>query len=100
MLRITRGLSRSTHRQTINAQEAKEVGLVNEVLPLENLLPRAWELARYLKMRSPLLRRYSRVLATQELKKKKIEERKRKEEEDKINIELAEIAILKQEYFL
>ena len=56
--------------QTINAQEAKEVGLVNEVLPLDQLLPRAWELARYLKMRSPLLRRYSRVLATQELKKK------------------------------
>jgi hypothetical protein len=27
-------------------------------------------LARYLKMRSPLLRRYSRVLAAQELKKK------------------------------
>ena len=56
--------------QTINAQEAKDVGLISEILPLENLLPSAYELARYLKMRSPLLRRYLRVLATQELKKK------------------------------
>lgn len=56
--------------QTIDAKEAKEVGLISEVLPPEALLPRAWELARYLKMRSPLLRRYSRVLMTQELKSK------------------------------
>ena len=56
--------------QTINAQEAKDVGLISEILPLENLLPSAYELARYLKMRSLLLRRYLRVLATQELKKK------------------------------
>jgi enoyl-CoA hydratase/carnithine racemase len=56
--------------QTISAQEAKDVGLISEILPIQDLLPRAWELARYLKMRSPLLRRYSRVLATQELKKK------------------------------
>ena len=27
--------------QTINAQEAKDVGLISEILPLENLLPSA-----------------------------------------------------------
>lgn len=59
--------------QTIGALQAKEVGLVNEVLRPHELLPRAWELARYLKLRSPLLRRYARVLATQELKKKILE---------------------------
>jgi enoyl-CoA hydratase/carnithine racemase len=29
----------------IDAQMAKQVGLVNEVLPLDRLLPRAWEIA-------------------------------------------------------
>lgn len=56
--------------QVLNAQEAKEVGLVNEVLPPEQLLPRAWELARQIRQRPPLLRRYTRVMLTQDLKKR------------------------------
>jgi len=54
--------------QILNAQEAKDVGLVNEVLPSEKLMPRAWELARQLRLRPPLLRRYTRVMLTQDLK--------------------------------
>jgi enoyl-CoA hydratase/carnithine racemase len=56
--------------QVLNAREAKDLGLVSEVLSGENLLPRAWELARQLRQRPPLLRRYSRVLLTQDLKKR------------------------------
>lgn len=56
--------------QVLNATEAKEQGLVSEVLPPEALLPRAWELARQLQQRPPLLRRYARVMLTQDLKKR------------------------------
>jgi enoyl-CoA hydratase/carnithine racemase len=54
--------------QIIGAQEAKELGLVSEVLPRDQLLPRAWELARQLAQRPPLVVRYSRVLLTQQIK--------------------------------
>lgn len=56
--------------QTINVQQALDYGLVNEVLPANEVLARAWEHARLLLKQSSLLRRYSRVLLTQELKKK------------------------------
>ena len=54
--------------QTIEAQEAKDLGLVSEVLPQDKLLPRAWELARQLAQRPSLVVRYSRVLLTQQIK--------------------------------
>jgi enoyl-CoA hydratase/carnithine racemase len=41
---------------TFDAQTARELGLVNEVLPVENLLPRAWEIARKI-TRTPRLGR-------------------------------------------
>jgi enoyl-CoA hydratase/carnithine racemase len=56
--------------QTLSAREALEYGLVNEVLPRAELLPRAWTLARQLMRRSPLIRRYSRVVLTQDLKRR------------------------------
>ena len=55
--------------QTISAAEAQQMGLVNEVLPREELLPRAWALAEQLAQQPPLVLRYSRVLLTQQLKR-------------------------------
>jgi enoyl-CoA hydratase/carnithine racemase len=55
--------------QTIGAQEALEMGLVNELLPREELLPRAWELAEGLIQQNPLVLRYTRLLFTHQLKR-------------------------------
>lgn len=55
--------------QTLSAQQAQELGLVNEVLPVNQLLPRAWELAKQLEQKPPLVLRYTRVLLTQYLKR-------------------------------
>ena len=55
--------------QTISAAEAQQMGLVNEVLPREELLPRAWALAEQLAQQPSLVLRYSRVLLTQQLKR-------------------------------
>ena len=53
----------------LGAQEALDWGAVNEVLPKDQLLDRAWELARELVKRPPLVLRYTRQLFTQELKR-------------------------------
>jgi enoyl-CoA hydratase/carnithine racemase len=58
----------------LGAQEAKEWGVVNEVLPKDRLLDRAWELARELVKRPPLTLRYSRQLFTNPLKRAFIDE--------------------------
>lgn len=50
--------------QRIDAQTALQWGLVNEVLPREKLLPRAWELARTLTRQSALALRYTRASFT------------------------------------
>ena len=56
------------------AREACEWGAVNEVLPKDKLLDRAWELARELVMRPPLVLRYTRQLFTQDLKRAFLDE--------------------------
>ena len=56
--------------QKIPAEEAKAIGLINEVLPADAVLPRAWELARQLMKQPPLVRRYSRVVLTQDIKER------------------------------
>ncbi len=55
--------------QTLDAHEAKNVGLVNEVLPRGEVLPRAWELAEQMMQQSSLVRRYTRVMLTQYVKR-------------------------------
>jgi enoyl-CoA hydratase/carnithine racemase len=55
--------------QRISAQEAKDYGVVNEVLPSERLLPRAWEIARQIMQQPELNRRYTRTLLTEVLRR-------------------------------
>lgn len=54
--------------QTLSAAELKEMGLVNEVMPRERLLPRAWELAEQLIQNNPLVLRHTRSVLTAPLK--------------------------------
>jgi enoyl-CoA hydratase/carnithine racemase len=55
--------------QKVFAEEAKQVGLVNEVLPVEKLLPRAWEHARNIMKQPELNRRYARTVVTEVLRR-------------------------------
>ena len=55
--------------QKIHAAEALRIGLVNEVLPKSQVLPRAWELARQILLQPDLNRRYTRVLMTEQIRR-------------------------------
>jgi len=55
--------------EILDAKKALELGVVNEVVPRDQLMPRAWELARQIAKNSPLSRRYSRVILTHEMKR-------------------------------
>lgn len=55
--------------QKLSAKQALELGVVSEVLPRDQLLPRAWELAKIITARPSLAVRYARVAITQQLKK-------------------------------
>lgn len=54
--------------QKLSAEEAKTIGLVNEVLPREKLLDRARQLAQQLLEQPKLVRRYTRIALTEELR--------------------------------
>lgn len=68
------GLNRARHflmtGKVIHAQEALALGLVAEVMPPQNLLARAHEIADDLKSRPVLLLRYTRQLFTADLKRR------------------------------
>jgi len=69
LLGLNRGRYFLLTGQTLDTRQAQELGLVSEVLPRAQLVPRAWELAEQLAQRPPLVLRYSRVLLTQHLKR-------------------------------
>jgi enoyl-CoA hydratase/carnithine racemase len=60
--------------QRLTAREAQEYGAVNEVLPKERLLDRAWELARMLALRPPLTLRLTRSILVQEFKRAAVDD--------------------------
>ena len=55
--------------EKLSAQQALKLGVVNEVLSQDKLLPRAWELAEELAKKPPLTLRYTRVVLTQYIKR-------------------------------
>ena len=69
VLGINRGRYFLLTGQKITAQQALDMGVVNEVLPRDQLLARAWELAEQLTKQPPLTLRYARVVLTQRLKR-------------------------------
>ena len=55
--------------QVLNAKEAKDIGLVAKLMPRDNLLPRAWQLAEQLAKKNDMLLRYTRMVLTHPLRK-------------------------------
>jgi enoyl-CoA hydratase/carnithine racemase len=56
-------------RQELDAQTAKEWGAVNEIVPADQLLARAREIAEGLAKLPPLTTRYTRIALTQKLRR-------------------------------
>lgn len=56
--------------QTLSAQEAKDLGLVAEILPQDKVLARAWEHAEVLTKRPTLLLRYTRLMFAEYIRKR------------------------------
>jgi enoyl-CoA hydratase/carnithine racemase len=69
---LVMGLNRARYYmltgQIIDARTALEIGMVNEVLAPDAVLPRAWELAETIIKQSPLVTRYTRVAFTQTIR--------------------------------
>lgn len=55
--------------QTLSAQRALELGLVSEVHPKERLLGRAKEIAQYMLKQPPLVRRYTRQVSLEPIRR-------------------------------
>lgn len=73
VLGINRGRYFLLTGQKLSARAAMDMGVVNEVLPAAELLPRAWAIARELVKQPPLTLRYARVILTQRLKQLMVE---------------------------
>lgn len=70
LLGLNRGRYFLLTGQTLSAQEAKELGLVAEILPPEQVLARAWEHARELTRKPTLLLRYTRLMFTEYVRRR------------------------------
>jgi enoyl-CoA hydratase/carnithine racemase len=60
--------------QRVSAREALDLGVVNEVLPADQLMPRAHELADLLARQPDVVLRYTRDALTQQLKRMLVED--------------------------
>jgi enoyl-CoA hydratase/carnithine racemase len=60
--------------QQLDAQEAFDLGIVNEIVPSDQLLDRAWELAREIVKRSPLTVRYTKMILANEWRRRMSEQ--------------------------
>ena len=72
------GLKRAAYflytSDTIDAQMAKELGLVNEVLPLDQLLPRAWEIAEKVMQKPRAIRRMTSAVLRRQWKQRLVQD--------------------------
>lgn len=55
--------------EKMTAQDARQIGIVQEILPREQLVPRAWNLGRELAKQSDSVRRYTRLLMVDRIKR-------------------------------
>jgi enoyl-CoA hydratase/carnithine racemase len=58
----------------IGAEEAKRLGFVAEVVPHARVLERAWEVARDLLAKPPLMLRFTRLAMTQHIKRRMLDD--------------------------
>ncbi len=58
----------------INAQTAKDLGLVNEVVPLNGLMPRAWEIAEQIMKKPRAIRRLTSAVIRRQWKRRLMED--------------------------
>ena len=72
------GLKRAAYflytSDTIDAQTAKELGLVNEVLPLDGLLDRAWEIAEKVMQKPRAIRRMTSAVLRRQWKQRLVQD--------------------------
>ena len=72
------GLKRAAYylytSEKITAQLAKEMGLVNEVLPLDRLLPRAWEIAEKIMQKPRTIRRLTSAVLRRQWKRRLVQD--------------------------
>ncbi len=58
----------------ISAEEGMQLGFVAEVVPHDRVLARAWEIARELLAKPPLMLRFTRVAMTQPIKRRMLDD--------------------------